>query len=90
MEVRNMTKKDVINEICNCFDYDYKIFDDGRIILDGNGEATIEWLNKNFCGHKEYQSVDEMLIDWLKELKNGKDAQEVFLQEIEFIETTIL
>lgn len=89
-----MTKKDVVNEICNCFDYNYKIYDDGRIVLDdGLGvdhKATTEWLNKDFCGHQEYKSIDEMMIDWLEELKNGKDAQEVFLEEIKFIETMIL
>lgn len=89
-----MTKKDVVKTVCDCFDYNYKIYDDGRIVLDdGLGVdhiPTTEWLGADFCGHIEYNSIDEMLTDWLRELKNGKDAQEAFSEEIKFIETMCL
>ena len=86
---KQMKKEEVVKEICNCFDYNYSIYDDGRVVIDdGLGvdhEPTTEWLNNDFCGHIEYQSIDAMLLDWLEELKNG-NKENVFLEEIEFIE----
>lgn len=85
-----MKKEDVVREICNGFNYNYTIYEDGRVVLDdGLGvdhTPTTEWLNNDFCGHIEYQTIDDMLIDWLEELKNGDDAQRVFADEIKFIE----
>ena len=85
-----MNKQSVLKTICDCFDYNYKIYEDGKVVIDdGLGidhKATLEVLNKNYCGHLEYESIDEMLVDWLDELENGEDAQKIFSEEIKFIE----
>ena len=52
--------------------------------------STTKIIGENFCGHLEYNSVEDMLLDWLEELKNGEDAQKVFAEEIKFIEAEIL
>lgn len=45
-----------------------------------------EWRGENDCGHCEYQSLDEMLIDWLDELEKN-ESKEKFDEEIEFIKS---
>ena len=41
---------------------------------------------KDDCGHLEYQNIDEMLIDWLDELKQNEGSYK-FDEEIAFIKS---
>ena len=94
----NATLQDVLNNaveiICDCFDYNYKIHDNGRVVLDDglsiDHNATLDLLGQDFPGHLEYNSIYEMLADWLAELKCGAAARKVFANEIKVIETFVL
>ncbi len=81
-----MQKEDIVKKICDCFDYNYKFFEDGRFVMDDDlgvdHKSTTDWLGSNYCGHLEYQSIDDMLLDWLDELKTVPNA---FIDEVKFI-----
>ena len=87
-------KETVLKTIMDAFDYDYKIYNNGTVVIDDGLSteipSTLEKVGKNYCGHLEYKSIDEALINWLTELKNGKDAQKVFEKETKFIETMVM
>lgn len=49
-------------------------------------EDEFDWRGKDDCGHLEYQNIDEMLIDWLDELKQNEGSYK-FDEEIAFIKS---
>ena len=81
-------KLEVFTHICDLYDYGFHFYEDGRIAMEDRilEDSNCEWKGKNECGHLEYQSIDNMLKDWLDEIKNHEKAQDIFKNEIEFIE----
>lgn len=81
-------KLETFTHICDLYDYVFHFYEDGRIVMEDRvlENSNCDWKGKNECGHLEYSSIDEMLIDWLDEIKNNKSLQSILKEEIEFIE----
>ena len=79
-------KLETMGSICDCYDYSWRFYPDGRLVLSDFLHGDSEWRGENDCGHCEYQSLDEMLIDWLDELEKN-ESKEKFDEEIEFIKS---
>lgn len=83
-------KLEIMGSICDFYDYVWRFYPDGRLVMSDtilhNGDAeSCNWVGSNDCGHLEYHSLDEMLLDWLDELKTN-ESEEQFTEEVEFIE----
>lgn len=83
-------KLEIMGSVCEFYDYVWRFYPDGRLvmsdtILHNRDAESCNWIGSNDCGHLEYHSLDEMLLDWLDELKANK-SKERFTEEIEFIE----
>lgn len=71
-----MNKEKLLKEIMDWYNYDYKI-ENGKVVVD-NG-VTDQPYGLNFvgvrveCGHFEYDSIDEVLKDWLSTLEESND-----------------
>ena len=82
-------KLEILTRICDWYGYGFRFYPDGRLVLqmlrDNTKEKDFEWRGKDDCGHLEYQSLDDMLIDWLDELKQNEGSYK-FDEEIIFIE----
>ena len=83
-------KLEIMGSICDFYDYVWRFYPDGRLVMSDtilhNGDVeSCNWVGSNDCGHLEYHSLDEMLLDWLDELKTN-ESEEQFTEEIEFIE----
>lgn len=82
-------KLEIMGSICDYYDYVWRFYDDGRLVLadrlaTDTGDTTCDWIGENSCGHLEYNSLDAMLIDWLDELEKN-EGKEQFSEEILFI-----
>lgn len=82
-------KLEILTRICDWYGYMFRFYPDGRLVLQmllaNTKEEEFEWIGKDDCGHLEYQTIDEMLIDWLDELKKNEGSYK-FDEEINFIE----
>lgn len=86
-------KLEVLTRICDWYEYMFRFYSDGRLVLQmlkmNTKEEESEWRGKDDCGHLEYQNLDEMLVDWLDELKQNEGSYK-FDEEIAFIESMSL
>lgn len=82
-------KLEILARVCDWYGYMFRFYSDGRLVLQmmemNTKEEETEWRGKDDCGHLEYQNLDEMLIDWLDELKQNEGSYK-FDEEIAFIE----
>lgn len=82
-------KLEILTRVCDWYGYMFRFYSDGRLVLQmmemNTKEEETEWRGKDDCGHLEYQNLDEMLIDWLDELKQNEGSYK-FDEEIAFIE----
>ena len=87
-----MTNEDVIKKICNTYQYRYNMLKDGRIVMDtGLGilhKPTTKWVGIQTCGHREYNSVYELFVDWLDMLKHEAEKH-IIAEEIRYIEELV-
>lgn len=81
-------KLESFTHICDLYDYVFRFYDDGRIVMEDRilEDTNCEWRGENKCGHLEYSSIDQMLIDWLDEIKNTDTVKAILEDEIQFIE----
>ena len=81
-------KLETFTHICALYDYVFRFYEDGRIVMEDRilEDTYCMWRGKTDCGHLEYGSIDDMLLDWLDEIKNNKRWQSILKDEIEFIE----
>lgn len=81
-------KLEVMLRLCDYFTFMYRFYKDGRIVLQMACENTMdsetEWTGHSNDTHFEYESLDSMLADWSKRLKDSEDS--AFAEEIKFIE----
>lgn len=77
-------KLEAMGSICDFYNYAWRFYPDGRLILSDFLNDDCEWRGSNSCGHIEYQSLDDMLKDWLEELEKN-EGKDKFEEEIEFI-----
>lgn len=81
-------KLGIITRVCDWYGYHFRFHSDGRLVMQmlnaNTDENEFEWRGKDDCGHLEYQNIDEMLIDWLDELKQNEGSYK-FDEEIAFI-----
>nr|DAO32065.1 MAG TPA: hypothetical protein [Caudoviricetes sp.] len=77
-------KLEIMGVICDFYDYSWRFYPDGRLVLSDFLNEDSEWRGENDYGHFEYQSLDEMLLDWMDELEKN-ESEEKFDEEIEFI-----
>lgn len=83
-------KKEIMGRIVDyCFDYLWKIYPDGSIVINSrikldedNTLYEFKKLGRNFEGHFEYDSIEELLNDWLETLF---ESDINFSDEINFI-----
>lgn len=86
----DVTVSELTENVCEFYDYVWKFYPDGRLVISDtilyNGDTeSCNWIGSNNCGHLEYCSLNEMLLDWLDELKRNEN-EEQFTEEIAFIE----
>ena len=83
-------KLEVMTRICDYYTYMFRLYPDGRIVLQmmnaNTKDTDSEWRGKDDCGHLEYETLDHMLVDWLHELKQNEGSYK-FNEEIAFIES---
>ena len=83
-------KLEIITRVCDWYGYHFRFYSDGRLVMQmlnaNTHENEFEWRGKDDCGHLEYQNIDEMLIDWLDELKQNEGSYK-FDEEIAFIKS---
>lgn len=81
-------KLEVFTHICDLCDYVFRFYEDGRIVMEDRilKNTNCEWKGERTCGHLEYQSIDEMLKDWLDEIKKNETVCSILKDEIEFME----
>lgn len=88
-----MTNLDILKNICSYFGYNYRIYNDGRVVMDNgvvpNFKSTLDWIDKSCCGHFEYNSINTALVDWFSELSSCDDAETKFAVELAFIKHLI-
>lgn len=63
-------KLEIMGSICDFYDYMWRFYPDGRLVLAdtilySKDVKNCEWKGKVDCGHLEYHSLDDMLSDWL-------------------------
>lgn len=83
-------KEEVMARICNSFDYMWRFYPNGKFVMEDRLLTAIrrsdcDILGKSSCGHLEYNSLDEMLLDWCDMLKTNKAHWEEELAIIENI-----
>lgn len=80
---------EILTRICDWYCYMFRFYPDGRLVLQmmnaNTKDTDSEWRGKDDCGHLEYHSLDDALIDWLDELKKNEGSYK-FDEEIEYIE----
>lgn len=80
---------EILTRICDWYCYMCRFYPDGRLVLQmmnaNTKDTDSEWRGKDDCGHLEYHSLDDALIDWLDELKKNEGSYK-FAEEIEYIE----
>ena len=70
-------KLEIITRVCDWYGYHFRFYSDGRLVM--------QMLNANTSEDEfDYQNIDEMLIDWLDELKQNEGSYK-FDEEIAFI-----
>lgn len=83
-------KLEIFTHICDLYDYVFFFFEDGRIVMEDRilENTNCQWKGTSDCGHLEYSSIDDMLIDWLDELKNieNENMRALLKDRINFIE----
>lgn len=83
-------KLEVLTRICDWYGYLFRFYPDGRLVLQmilaNTREEETEWRGKDDCGHLEYKNIDDMLVDWLDELKQNEGSYK-FEEEIDFIKS---
>lgn len=83
-------KLEILTRVCDWYEYMFRFYSDGRLVLQmlkmNTKEEESEWMGKDDCGHLEYQNLDEMLVDWLDELKQNEGSYK-FEEEIDFIKS---
>ena len=81
-------KLESFTHICDLYDYGFRFYEDGRIVMEDRflEDSNCEWKGKSECGHLEYQSIEDMLKDWLDEIKNNEYIKSILYNEIKFIE----
>ena len=81
-------KLEVMLRICDYYTFMYRFYEDGCIVLqmacENTKDSETEWVGHSDDTHFEYESLDEMLKDWCKRLKDSEAS--AFAEEIEFIE----
>lgn len=82
-----------LSSICKCYDYVWRIYPDGCVVMVDKvmykrGCTSLRWVGKSTCGHLEYKSVEQMLINWLPELEKNC-GQNSMKKEIEVIKKSI-
>ena len=80
-----------LSSICECYDYIWRIYPDGCLVMADKvmykrGCTSLRWVGKSTCGHLEYRSVEQMLINWLPELEKNC-GQNSMKKEIEVIKS---
>lgn len=80
---------EIMGSICDFYDYSWRFYLDGRLVLANSTNKNLNWIGKNDCGHHEYQSLNDMLRDWLDELTEDK-SKEQFDDEIYYIKYMML
>ena len=80
-----------LSSICKCYDYVWRIYPDGCVVMVDKdmykrGCTSLRWVGKSTCGHLEYKSVEQMLINWLPELEKNC-GQNSMKREIEVIKS---
>lgn len=93
---------EVIGHVCDFFDYVWRKYNDGRIVLDmmmGSHDkiedtdsiyGNCDWLGKDYCGHIEAKSAKEMCLKlkFLDDIKEReKEWVEYYAEDIAFIES---
>lgn len=61
-------KLEIMGSICDFYDYMWRFYPDGRLVLAdtilySKDVKNCEWKGKVDCGHLEYHSLDDMLSD---------------------------
>ena len=81
-------KLEAFTHICDLYDYVFRFYEDGRIVMEDRilEDTNCQWRGKDDCGHLEYSSIDDMLKDWLDEIKNNENVKSILKNEIKFIE----
>lgn len=81
-------KLETFTHICDLYDYVFHFYENGRIVMEDRilEDSNCKWKGKSECGHLEYLSIDEMLVDWFDEIKNDEGAQTLLKDKIKFIE----
>lgn len=83
-------KLESFTHICDLYDYVFRFYDDGRIVMEDKilEDTNCQWIGKDDCGHLEYLSIDDVLIDWLDEIKSNENEnmRELLKDKIDFIE----
>ena len=79
---------EIMGSICDFYDYSWRFYPDGRLVLTDSINKDVNWRGKNECGHFEYQSLNEMLRDWLDKLTKNESKE--FDAEIYYIKYMLL
>lgn len=81
-------KLEVMLRICDYYTFMYRFYKDGKVVLqmafENTKDSETEWTGHSNDTHFEYESLDAMLADWSKRLKDSEDS--AFAKEINFIE----
>lgn len=80
---------EIMGSICDFYDYSWRFYPDGRLVLADSINKDVNWRGRNECGHFEYQSLNEMLRDWLEKLTKDESKKQ-FDDEIYYIKYMLL
>ena len=56
-------KLEIMGSICDFYDYSWRFYPDGRLVLSDFLNEDSEWRGENDYGHFEYQSSEEIYDD---------------------------
>lgn len=83
-------KLETFTHICDLYEYVFRFYENGRIVMEDRilEDTNCKWKGKSDCGHLEYLSIDDMLIDWLDEIKSNENEnmRALLKDKIDFIE----
>lgn len=63
-----MTELEILNKISENFGYKYKVHNGNEVVMEDflgvDHNPTLEILGRDYCGHLEYKSIKDVILDW--------------------------
>lgn len=79
-----MTELEMLDKISENFGYKYKVHNGNEVVMEDflgvDHDPTLEILGKDYCGHLEYKSIKDVIIDFVILFQHGKTGCLIYMK----------